>query len=350
MAPWRQPPSTSPPDRCAAGSQRHPRTPRRGVVGRRIGTSTLGVAMPPPVSLRTIPRRLLSLLRPGKGQPPDFSDPIRQRIEMTCGCLDSEGIPKVPGAGEVFIRDGVRLQRMHQGLSVVADGYQGPWMTEVIRRLRGHHEPQEELQFHHLLRHCRPGSRMIEIGAFWAYYTAWFLSAVSGSTAVCLEPDPRNAACGRRNLELNGLTATWVTGAAGRTFEAGAQFKPQPDRDAISVPVHGLASLLGAAGHGPVEMLHIDAQGAELPFLESLADPSVIGTVRFLVVSSHDHRITGSPTTHEDCLRIIARLGGTVLAEHSVEESFSGDGLIVASLHPADAALALPTMSRNRAG
>ena len=190
---------------------------------------------------------------------------------------------------------------------------------------------------------------MIEIGAFWAYYTAWFLSAVPGSTAVCLEPDPRNAACGRRNLDLNGLAATWVTGAAGRTFEAGAQFKPRPDRDAISVPVHGLASLLGAAGHGPVEMLHIDAQGAELPFLESLADPAVIGTVRFLVVSSHDQRITGSPTTHEDCLRVISRLGGTLLAEHSVEESFSGDGLIVASLHPADAALALPTMSRNGA-
>lgn len=297
-----------------------------------------------------IPRRLVKLLRRERAQPPDVIGPLLPRIEMTCACRDSDAIPKVPGAGEVLVRDGVRLQRMHQGVMVLADGYQGPWMTELITRLRGHHEPQEELLFHHVVRHCRPGSRMVEIGAFWAYYTAWFLSAVPGSAAVCLEPDPGNAACGRRNLELNALSATWVSGAAGRTFLAEAPFKRPAGGGAIPLPVHNLASLLSAAGHGPVEVLHIDAQGAELPFLESLADPSVRGVVRFLVVSTHDQQISGSPSTHEDCLRVIVQLGGTVLAEHSVQESFSGDGLIVASLDPADEGLVLPELSRNTAG
>ena len=296
-----------------------------------------------------MPRRLIKRLLRKQQSAPDPIGPFRHRIDMTCGCRDADGIPKVAGAGEVFMRDGVRLQRMHQGVLVQADGYQGPWMTELIRRLQGHHEPQEELLFHHLLGHCRAGSRMIEIGAFWAYYTAWFLSAVPRGTAVCLEPNPSNAACGQRNLELNSLSATWVSGAAGRMHATGVPLQLEPGGCPIPVTVHSLASLLSVAGHDPVEVLHIDAQGAELPFLESLAEPSVRGLVRFLVVSTHDERITGSPSTHEDCLRVIAKLGGHVLGEHSVAESFSGDGLIVASLDPADQGIQVPGISRNEA-
>jgi len=230
---------------------------------------------------------------------------------------------------------------------VPAGGYYGEWMTEIIRRLHGHHEPQEELLFHHLLPHCRPGSRMVEIGAFWAYYTAWFLSVVPGSTAVCLEPDANHAACGQETLALNGLAATWVTAAAGRADAASIPLRRESDGCAVSLPVYDLPSLLAEVGRGPIELLHIDAQGAELPFLESLAVLAVNGLVRFVVVSTHHVSITGSPTTHEDCLRVIRRLGGTVLAEHTVEESFSGDGLIVASLDPADATIELPPISRN---
>jgi hypothetical protein len=48
------------------------------------------------------------------------------------------------------------LQLIHEVTVVKADGYDGPWVTEIIRRLQGHHEPQEELLFHHLLADCRP--------------------------------------------------------------------------------------------------------------------------------------------------------------------------------------------------
>jgi FkbM family methyltransferase len=274
---------------------------------------------------------------------------LQRRIEITCSCRDSDSLPKAPGAGQVVRRDGRRVQRMHQGVLVPAGGYHGEWMTELIRRLRGHHEPQEELLFHHLLQHCRPGTRMVEVGAFWAYYTAWFLSTVPESTAVCLEPDAANADCGKETLALNGLSATWITGAAGRKHLPETRFERESNGQAVILPVHSLASLLQLAGNGPVELLHIDAQGAELPFLESLADPLVKGLVRFLVVSTHHAQYSGSPTTHEDCLRVIGELGGTVLEEHTVEESFSGDGLIVASLSPQDAAISLPAISRNDA-
>ena len=74
---------------------------------------------------------------------------------MTVGCRDADSIPKAAGAGEIFEVEGQRLQLMQEGTLVKADGYCGPWMTEIIRRLRGYHELQEELPFNHLLRHCR---------------------------------------------------------------------------------------------------------------------------------------------------------------------------------------------------
>lgn len=295
----------------------------------------------------TLLRRVFRRMRAAVGRP--LPDTNRRRIEMTCACRDAEPVPKVAGAGQVFRHRGRLVQRMHQGVLVPAGGYYGEWMTEIIRRLRGHHEPQEELLFHHLLPHCRPGTRIVEVGAFWAYYSSWFVAAVPGGRAVCLEPDATNAACGRDTLELNGHAAVWVEGLAGETHLPGTTFARESDGRSVTLPVHSLASLLAATEPGPVEILHVDAQGAELPFLESLADEAVRGSVRFVVVSTHHESISGSATTHEDCMAAIRRLGGTVLAEHAVEESFSGDGLIVASLFASDAGIELPTISRNAA-
>jgi FkbM family methyltransferase len=269
---------------------------------------------------------------------------------MAASCRDADLIPKVAGAGEIFEREGQRLQIMHEGTVVKADGYFGPWMTEIIRRLQGHHEPQEELLFHHLLAHCRPGSRMMEVGAFWAYYTCWFLRAVPGATAICIEPNSSNEECGRENLRLNSLEAKWIRGFAGRSYTPSASFRQESNQQLVEIPCHNFSSLMQEAGVGPVELLHIDAQGAELPFLESLRDSDLYRQVRFVVVSTHHESISGSPKTQGECLKVIQGLGGRILEKHSADESFSGDGLIVASFDPGDRNFKLPTISRNIGG
>jgi hypothetical protein len=93
----------------------------------------------------------------------------------------------------------------------------------------------------------------------------------------------------------------------------------------------------------------MDVQGAEHPFIQSMANAVDGGKVRFIVVSTHHESISGSASTHEDCVREITALGGHVFCEHSVSESFSGDGLIVASFFPCDRALEFPSISRNHA-
>lgn len=156
-------------------------------------------------------------------------------------------------------------------------------------------------------------------------------------------------ACGRRTLRLNGLEALWIEGMAARESSPSVAFHRESDGRRVDIPCYSLCDMLGIAGRGPVELLHIDAQGAELALVESLGDPRIRNTVRFLMVSTHHEQISGSATTHADCLRAIRGLSGVILAEFSVEKSFSGDGLIVASLCDTDAQLELPPISRNHA-
>jgi hypothetical protein len=107
-----------------------------------------------------------------------------------------------------------------------------------------------------------------------------------------------------------------------------------------------MPALAQRINHEPIEVLHMDVQGAETGFIRSMRRSDAKNCVRFLVISTHHESISGSATTHEDCLEELRSQGAAILAEHSVAESFSGDGLIVASFEPADRWRRLPPISR----
>ena len=281
----------------------------------------------------------------GVAKPASFPADLETRIALTLSCRDSDAIPKVAAAGAVLERHDGPVQVMHEGTLVHADGYCGAWMTEIIRRLRGHHEPQEELIFHHLLPYARPGSLIVELGAWWAYYTAWYLGAVPGAAAVCVEPDPANLELGRANLALNGRTAEFVHAALGGEYRPQIEFH-RAHGGTITVESLDMPALATRLRGRPVEMLHMDMQGFELGFLRSLRRCGT--SVRFVMVSTHHESISGSATTHADCLAELRGQGAVILAEHDVLESYSGDGLIAASFCRDDAAIPLPPLSRHR--
>ena len=274
-----------------------------------------------------------------------------QRTLMTISCHDSNPIPKVPEAGKTFVFQGERIQVMHNGVKVVYGGYYGDWMAHVIRGLRGHHEPQEELVFYTLMRYVRNRSVMVELGAFWAYYTQWFLRDIPDSVAVCVEPDASNLDIGKRNAALNGTTDrvrfanAWVGGDHLAVHTAPTETSHIP----VALSMLNCSAVLEHCSGPCVELLHMDIQGAEVPFLRSIDSATVRGRLRFVMVSTHHSSISGSKSTHPDCMEILRDIGATILVEHDVVESFSGDGLILASMLPEDRDLWFPDISRNRA-
>ena len=268
-----------------------------------------------------------------------LSEEARRRIALTVAVRDADVIPKVPGAGEVFIRDGERVQLMHNGVVITEGRYHGAWMTEVIRQLRGHHEPQEELAFHAVLERLAVSSQsptMVELGSFWAYYSMWAKRRIPSARLILLEPDPSNLAVGRHNLELNGMEALVLQAAVGSehgtvvTLTWESDNSPHPTRQ---MTVDGLMRDLAIER---IDLLLADVQGAETAMLVGCAGALAAQRIRFLVLSTHHHTISGDPLTHQRCVRILRDAGAHLVAEHSVPESCSGDGLIVASMSPDD--------------
>lgn len=262
-----------------------------------------------------------------------------RRVLMTVSCRDSDGIPKVSGAGEVLVVDGTSVQRMHNGILIEEGCYYGPWMTEVIRGLGGHHEPQEETVFHAVmerLAETEPDATMIELGSFWAYYSMWFHQRTGGNRVVCLEPDPVYLEVGRRNFELNGMTATFLHGVVGDEPGSTTSFVAESTGEEGDVVQYDLASLMARTGLDRVSLLMVDIQGFETLLLRRAADLLRERRVRFIVVSTHHHLISGDPLTHQHVLELLQACGGHVIAEHSVSESYSGDGLIAVSFDERD--------------
>lgn len=276
---------------------------------------------------------------------------LLERTLMTISCRDTDSIPKVVDAGKMRVENGERIQVMHNGVRVAYGGYCGEWMAQIIRGLDGHHEPQEELLFHTLLKYVRHRSLMIELGAYWGYYTQWFLDAIPDSTALCVEPDTMNMQVGVHNARLNNTSDrvnfinAWVGGENLASHSAVGESTGQ----STDLPMLNYPALLEKVNGACIELLHVDTQGAELPLLQSITTNPDERQLRFVVVSTHHSSISGSSTTHQDCIDALHGLGATVLVEHDVVESFSGDGLIVASLFPEDKNLRFPAISRNRA-
>lgn len=149
-----------------------------------------------------------------------------------------------------------------------------------------------------------------------------------GARAVCVEPVAANLEIGRRNLARNSRTARIIQAAVGETYRSAAE--PAADR-IDTVEQLDMATLLDRIGHEPIQVIHLDVQGVETGFLRSMRRCRLANKLRFVVLSTHHELYSGSRTTHDDCLEELRTQGAVILVEHSVAESFSGDGLIVAS-------------------
>lgn len=278
--------------------------------------------------------------------PPIHLD-VEARVKMTASCTDCAAIPKVWNAGHVAVENGLRVQIMHNGLKVVADGYHGKWMTKVIAELRGHHEPQQELVFHELLKHVGPVATMIELGGHWSYYSLWFLHGRDERRAFVVEPDTWNISVGRRNARLNQARIHFEQACAGPEAVAAMPFRTAKSGQ-LTMPQVSVASLMQQHGIDVLDVLHCNLEGAETAILQSCQQLFASNRIRFAVISTHSQHVCGDPLMHQRCLAMLRDFGVRVLAEHDVHEGFGGAGLIVAYAGTHDLRWSPPPLSRNR--
>ena len=232
---------------------------------------------------------------------PNLSGKALRRVLITTGCHDCDDLPKVPHAGQIVSDENGRYQIMHNGLQVLQGGYGGQWMTEIIRRLKGHHEPQEERVFHELLGHIPARSTMVELGSGWGFYSMWFAREVADARLVCVEPDPVNLNVGKQNFLRNGVTGRFVQASVGRRSLPPRPFECESGPP-IDTPEISVDDLIASEGLSSIELLLADIQGAEFSMLQGATRAIAAGKVRFVVVATHHHRISRDPFIHQRCL------------------------------------------------
>ena len=206
---------------------------------------------------------------------------------------------------------------MHNGLKVHPLSHYGPPMLQLLVENRSIHEPEEERAFSLVLPFIKPGSTMIELGSYWAFYSMWFLKEVKNSNAILVEPNPHNIEWGRTNLSLNRLSAPIIQSYIGSA----------PPEDPNATPTKTVNELAREFGLEKINLLHADIQGAELEMLRGARALLSNKEIDFIFLSTHSNPL------HHSCADLLLSHDYTLFRNTDIDATFCVDGIIVAS-HP----------------
>lgn len=245
-----------------------------------------------------------------------------ERIEIAKKCKDSEYIPKVANAGQI-VTEGRPYQYMHNGIKIYTDSHYGDFNVEIIKQLKGIHEPQEEKVFFEVLKTIPEGGTMLELGSFWAYYSIWFHHNIKNARNFMVEPMPEILALGEQNFELNGMKGDFTQGCVGDKTLESIDFKHW-DGVIHKIPQVCVDDLLESKNIPYLNILHSDIQGAEFNMLKGAQKSFNNNKIGFVFISTHSEKI------HFNCLDFLKANNFKIIAEHTLAESFATDGLIAA--------------------
>ena len=231
----------------------------------------------------------------------------RSRIDEVISAPDNAAIHRVPEAGTLH----GHVITMHNGVRVCANGYYGSGILNMLIENKGVHEPQEERAFEAIIGHLPKECTMLELGAYWGFYSLSLLQQRPTAKCFLVEPDPINLLSGELNFSLNGRSGCFLQAGVGRT--------PQVEPKTVSVD-----SFCSEYRINHLDILHADIQGSELDMLEGAQRMLSSGRVDFIFISTH------SNTLHADCMAKLEAVGYVILADANLDSTFSHDGLIVA--------------------
>ncbi|MCE7982416.1 MAG: FkbM family methyltransferase [Caldilinea sp. CFX5] len=257
------------------------------------------------------------------------------RIKLVQQCADNQFIPRIANAGQVV--DGYQI--MHNGLKIHIGSYYGAAVTEMLQVNRGVHEPQEERIFQEVLRVLPAQATMIELGAYWGFYSMWFHQVISEPTCYLIEASPAYLTLGQQNFALNGMKADFTNYWIG----ARSASTPPPGVGKSATPTIALDDFLAQKGIAHVHLLHADIQGAELDLLAGAANALNSQRIDYIFISTHGADL------HRDCIARLTGLGYTIIAEASPAESYAEDGVIAARRAGIDAPAAIAIDKRKPA-
>ena len=247
------------------------------------------------------------LAREGLGK---MNERWKRKTAVVLSSPDNQHIPRVPDAG--VVENG--LITMHNGIRVGARSYYGDGYLNLLSQNKGVHEPQEERAFADVLKLIRPGAAMLELGAYWGFYSLWFAQEVPSARCFLVEPDYACMQSGVGNFRRRG-----VQGSFRQAYVGAYAGLANDGTDIINVD-----SYCAKQGLDHLEILHADIQGAEVAMLAGAATMLSNRRIDYVFISTHSNDL------HQGCIDALNAQGYRILASANIDDTYSGDGLIVA--------------------
>ena len=244
----------------------------------------------------------------------DVGDDWKERIDRVLGSPVSSQLKRVAGAGT--LSDG--LIKMHNGVKVAALSYYGGGITRLLMENRGSHEPEEEYIFEDIIDRLCERPSMLELGAYWGFYSLSLLNKRPEARCFLVEPNPENLMAGRVNFQINRRKGFFLNSYAGEKID------DIPD----AIPAISVDDFLVSRGIAELDILHSDIQGGEAKMLLSASKSLEKRRINYLFISTHWDQI------HAECTKQIMDHGYHIACDITPSNSYSYDGLIFASRHP----------------
>jgi hypothetical protein len=175
---------------------------------------------------------------------------------------------------------------------------------------------------------------MLELGAYWGYYSLWFSSAVKDARCFLVEPVGEHLRCGETNFQINNALGNFTqafVGSVDRTDRDGTRYvavDPFCERNGIE----------------RLAILHADIQGGEVDMLRGAEQMLGSKAVDWIFISTHSKKL------HHECMDILSSHGYTIMASADLDETYSVDGLIVAKAHAGLEPASLQISKKRRSG
>ena len=232
----------------------------------------------------------------------------RVRIKDVISSDDNHYIPRVVDAGKIK----GTYQLMHNGLKIVRGSYYGKGITQMLKKNKGVHEPQEERVFQEVLKILKTDALMVELGAYWSFYSMWFLKEVRDGKAVMYEPDLKNLDYGIANFTLNGFTGDFNHAFIGKECKDG------------ETPTVSLDFIVKDKNIDFIDIVHCDIQRSEFEMLKGARKTIADKKIGYFFISTHSDEL------HQNCLTFLQDNGFILVAECNLDQTYAVDGLIVA--------------------
>ena len=253
---------------------------------------------------------------------PTLERPLQRRLSRQCSenwryrtwvamqSPDNAFIPRVANAGNI---EG-DFQVMHNGLRVARGSYYGPGPEYMFRKNKGVHEPQEERAFQEVLKVIPDGGVMVELGAYWAFYSMWFCQRVPSARVHMVEPAEANLRFGQQNFHANGFRGHFTRALVGAA----------PSAEGATERMVCVDELMAEHNLSHIDLLHSDIQGFELDMLHGAKRALSERRITWFFISTHSDEL------HAQCEAHLAGTGNVTVASVPPSESYAVDGILVA--------------------